>query len=215
MDPVIDTYNRHARQYDRWFDAYPSLFRSELAAVRQMMPAGKQFGLEIGVGTGRFARELGIDRGLEPSPEMARMAEKRGIPTTIGMAEEIPFPDNHFDYAAMITVDCFLKDIPQALREIRRVLVPGGTLIVGMIDKNSEIGRYYEKIKDQNPFYRLARFHSPEEISRQMKREGFGGFTFCQTLFHLNTDVEELPQPGADMGGFVVIRASVANQPSV
>lgn len=80
------------------------------------MPENKdKYGLDNRIGTGRFAKEFSIDCGLEPSKKMAQLAEERGIPTRIGKAENMPFNSNTFDYAVMITVDCFLEDIPNAL----------------------------------------------------------------------------------------------------
>jgi hypothetical protein len=46
--------------------------------VRSLLPAGG-YGVEIGVGTGRFAVSLGIAVGVEPSPAMAELARRRGI----------------------------------------------------------------------------------------------------------------------------------------
>ncbi len=43
-----------------------------MLSVKQFIPTGKN-GLEVGVGTGRFAAELGIKNGIEPAPNMAAM----------------------------------------------------------------------------------------------------------------------------------------------
>ncbi|TVR15255.1 MAG: class I SAM-dependent methyltransferase [Balneolaceae bacterium] len=69
-----------------------------MESAEKVIPKGK-FGLEIGIGTARFAEKLSIDRGLDPSEKMVRIAKERGIQTKIGRAEQIPFEDNHFDYA--------------------------------------------------------------------------------------------------------------------
>jgi hypothetical protein len=50
-------------------------------------------GVEIGVGTGRFAEPLGIRVVIEPSKAMRRMAQKRGIEVIDGVAESLPFDD--------------------------------------------------------------------------------------------------------------------------
>ncbi|HAM49303.1 MAG TPA: SAM-dependent methyltransferase, partial [Nitrospiraceae bacterium] len=41
-------------------------------------------------------------------------------------AENLPFEDNAFDFALMVTTICFMEDPLQALREIRRILCPSG-----------------------------------------------------------------------------------------
>ncbi len=53
-------------EYDDWFEKYPDLYLAELEAVRGFIPASGS-GVEIGVGTGRFAVPLGISVGVEPS----------------------------------------------------------------------------------------------------------------------------------------------------
>lgn len=59
---------------------------------------------------------------------------------------------------------CFL-DLPLiALFEAKRVLKPNGTLIIGMIDKDSMLGAHYEATKQENLFYRNAHFYSVKEV---------------------------------------------------
>jgi len=137
------------------------------------MPYNK-YGLEIGIGTGRFAEECAIDRGIYPSEKMALIAEERGIKTLIASAENIPYPSNAFDFVVLITAVCFLDDITRALREIKRVLNPAGELIIGMINKESPLGKQYQVKKDQNPFYKEARFYNIAEITNLLEDAGFG-----------------------------------------
>jgi SAM-dependent methyltransferase len=73
---------------------------------------------------------------MEPVPAFRRMASalaiRRGITVDIvdGVAESIPFPDNSFDSVHVGLVLCSVDDVDAALGEIRRVLVPGGRLVV-------------------------------------------------------------------------------------
>lgn len=62
----------------------------------------------------------------------ARLALRRGISAAIvdGTGESIPFPDNTFDSVHIGLVLCSVSDVAATLREIRRVLVPGGRLVV-------------------------------------------------------------------------------------
>ncbi len=61
-----------SKEYDQWFDDNKVTFLSELAAVKYFLPKqGK--GLEIGIGTGRFAMELGIKYGIEPSETIEQL----------------------------------------------------------------------------------------------------------------------------------------------
>ena len=91
-------FDEHATEYDSWFDENRALYHAELAAVRDMLPIGGQ-GVEIGVGTGRFAAPLGIALGVEPSHGMAELARKRGMEVLEGVAEALPLADGAFDFA--------------------------------------------------------------------------------------------------------------------
>ncbi len=107
-----------------------------------MIPTGG-YGMEIGVGTGRFAEPLGIKTGVEPSKRMREIAQRRGIQVLYGVAEELPFEDFRFDFVLMVTTVCFVDDIGKALLEAHRVLSDGGFLIIGFIDRNSIMGKIY------------------------------------------------------------------------
>ena len=58
----IAPFDEHAGEYDAWFERHRESYLSELAAVREFFPVGGK-GVEIGVGTGRFAGPLGIPTG--------------------------------------------------------------------------------------------------------------------------------------------------------
>lgn len=208
MNNKVGVFEQNVQEYDQWFDEHQVWFESELKALKKAMPGNKdKYGLEIGIGTGRFAEALSIDCGIEPSKKMAKMAETRGIPTRIGKAENMPFKNNTFYYTVMITVDCFLEDIPKALQETARILKPKGELIIGMIDRDSPLGQQYMQNKEDNLFYRHARFHSVEEITEYLKAAGFGSFEYWQTLITANETTSEVPEQGYGEGGFAVIKA--------
>lgn len=193
-----------ATAYDEWFDRHPALFQSELAAIRSVLPPFQK-GVEIGVGTGRFAAALGVQHGLEPLVEYAALARTRGIEVEKGVAEKMPYPDAHFDLALMVTVDCFLDDVPASFSETFRVLSQGGTFIVAFLDKNGTVARRYKQ--SGSPSYRNAHFHSPDEIMTRMETAGFHDFTFAQTLFDGHETEPQKPKPGVGSGSFAVVVA--------
>jgi ubiquinone/menaquinone biosynthesis C-methylase UbiE len=199
----MPVFQSKAAEYDAWFDRHPTLFQSELAAIRLMLPPFEK-GLEIGVGTGRFAAALGICHGLEPLDDFAEIARRRGVEVVKGVAENLPYPAASFDLVLMVTVDCFLDDVPKAFAEAYRVLIPGGNFVVAFLDKNGAIAKKYKE--SGKAAYQNARFHSPEEIADAMA--GFVGFRFAQTLFSSNgekiTGVEK-PEFGVGGGSFVVV----------
>lgn len=87
---AIELFEQYAKEYDAWFDRNPAAYEAELRAVKAALPVGGS-GLEIGVGTGRFAAPLGIRVGVDPSPAMASIARARGI-VALGAACELAQP---------------------------------------------------------------------------------------------------------------------------
>ncbi len=202
---TISAFDLAAEEYDNWFQQHENYYHSELNALKKLIPADK-VGIEIGVGTGRFASQLGITIGAEPSHSMAQLALARGVQVVKANAEKLPFFDLSFDFALMVTTVCFLHDIPRAFTEVYRVLKRNGLFIVGLIDKDSRLGKEYETMKAINPWYKDAHFHSTEEITGLLQQAGFSHFEYCQTLIG-NEEKEETPLPGYGKGSFVVIKA--------
>lgn len=199
------SFDDQAAEYDAWFEKHRDLYLAELEAVRSVIPASGS-GMEIGVGTGRFAAPLGIPIGVEPSPRMAELARLRGVEVVEGQAEDLPFADGSFDFAVMVTVVCFLKDVAQTFREASRVLKPNGALVIGFIDRESDLGRHYSQKKKQSGFYSDATFYSVRDLEALLTNAGFSDFAYRQTLFPGET-TDLSVQEGYGSGGFVVIRA--------
>lgn len=200
------TFELYAKEYDCWFDTHPNIYQSELAALEKVIPKNK-IGLEIGAGTGRFSQPFNIRIGVEPAENMAIIAEKRGMKIYRASAEQLPFENNSFDFVLMVTTDCFLSDPPTAFNEVYRILKSVGEFIVGLIDKNSPLGKKYQEKKSTSKFYRDAHFHSTAEITGMLKKTGFDHFKYWQTLTENTQDHFEPPQEGYGQGGFVIITA--------
>ncbi len=205
------SFDLHALEYDSWYDEHSKVFDSELAAINKVLAHThpEQRSIEIGVGTGRFAEGLHITYGLDPSIEMLKITRERKIICTQAVAENLPFKEKSFDIVLMVTVACFLTNPHQAFSEVYRILKPDGRLVLGMIDRNSELGKTYEKKQQENRFYRYARFRSVEEISEFLHEACLREVTTVQTLFRPLEMIEnaEPVKYGYGEGGFVVISA--------
>jgi len=206
--PKTEPFEKYTDQYENWFEKNRYVYQSEINAIRGILPDFKN-GIEIGIGSGRFAEPLGIKFGIEPSNEMRKIARIRGIKVVNSVAESLPFKDCSFDLALMVTTLCFLDDARKAFVEIYRILKPDGYFINGFVDKNSKVGRIYQKNKQKSVFYREAIFFTTEEVVKLLEKTGFKGFEFRQTIFN-NLDkinqVEKIKE-GYGEGSFIVIKA--------
>jgi len=205
---MANIFEESAQEYDDWFVRHELAYRSELAAIKTLMPQEGR-GLEIGVGTGRFAAALGIKVGVEPAKAMADRARNRGIQVYEAYAEKLPFEDESFDFVLMVTLLCFLSDPFQALCEASRVLKPQGNLIIGIIDRGSPLGKVYDAKKHENKFYRNARFYPVSQVIDWLRSLGYENLSTCQTIFKPLPEITDLEpvKPGHGEGGFVVISA--------
>jgi ubiquinone/menaquinone biosynthesis C-methylase UbiE len=203
----FEPFEKNAKKYDEWFEKNKFSYKSELQAIKELLPKNKN-GVEVGVGSGRFAAPLCIKLGIDPSSSMGEIAQKRGIEFIEGVAESLPFDDSQFDFVLMVTTICFLDDIKKALKESSRVLKSGGYLIIGFIDAKSPLGKLYEKHKNESTFYKDATFYSVKEVVSYMKKAHFKDFNFRQTLFKPEEELEgiEPVKRGYGKGSFVVVR---------
>jgi len=203
---TLKAFDQNSLEYDQWFDKHPIVYQSEILAIKQAIPDNKT-GIELGVGTGRFAEPLNIKFGVEPSENMAKVAEQRGVTVYRAVAENLPIDNATFDFALMVTTVCFLSDIPKAFSEVQRILKPQGEIILAIIDKSSELGKKYEMEKSTNKFYKDAHFHSTKELTVLLKQFNFHNFQYWQTLTGNNSEIEK-PITGYGQGSFVVIKAN-------
>lgn len=207
--PRVAPFEAHHQRYEAWFEKHEAAYISELLALRPFVPwEGK--GLEIGVGSGRFAAPLGVQVGVDPSPAMLSHAAARGIEVVEGLAENLPFAAGCFDYALVVTTLCFVDAPARMLAEAHRVLKPGGRLVIGFIDRENGLGQDYLLHQAESVFYREATFYSTDEVGRFLLETGFSIDDRGQTLFHPLAEIREIEtlRAGHGQGAFVVMAAS-------
>lgn len=202
--PKKGPFDKYSDRYDEWFEKNRDVYHAELEAIRQLIPSSQAKGLEVGVGSGKFAVPLGIKTGVEPSEIMAAKAEKQGIRVVKGVAEDLRFPDSKFDFVLMVTTICFVDDILKSFKEAYRVLKAGGAIIVGFVDKESDLGREYSDRRDTSVFYKEATFFSTKEVCKHLMDAGFADLSFRQTL--IPGEEKSVIQGGYGKGAFVAVK---------
>lgn len=103
---------------------------------RRLIPRASGRVLELGGGTGvnlRYYDRTRVDKivmsDLEIGPRIRKRAAEAGAEVVEADVEALPFPDASFDTVVFTLLFCSVADPRQGIREVRRVLKPGGRLI--------------------------------------------------------------------------------------
>ncbi|MCD6418792.1 class I SAM-dependent methyltransferase [bacterium] len=204
----IEPFEKYSGRYEDWFLRNEFAYLSEIEAVKKILPDG--LGVEIGIGSGRFAIPLGINFGIDPSMKMLKTAsQNKNLHLALAIAEKIPLAENTFDFALMVTTICFVDDVEKTFSEIKRILKNGGQVIIGFVDRESEIGKFYQAHKGESLFYNIAEFFSTDEVLRHLENAGFGDFQLVQTIFRPLSEIDSVEpvRDGYGEGSFVVVGA--------
>jgi SAM-dependent methyltransferase len=208
-------FDAMAADYDAWFEgAGKTVFDIEVRAFRDVLTSLPRPWLEVGVGSGRFARALGIEMGLDPAIRVAEMAQRRGIAVVRAVAEKMPLAERVLGALFLIFTFCFLASPPDVLKEAHRVLRPGGKLVLGLVLGDSPWGKLYqEKKRRGHCYYKHASFCSYAEVIRLLEGAGFTAERVIATLFQRPGRVEHLETPREGFSpeaGFTIVVAGKA-----
>jgi len=205
-------FNSLASAYDAWFEGKGKpVFAIEVQAFKEVLSLLPKPWLEIGAGSGRFARALGIGCGLDPSIELLNMARNRGIDTFLSTGENAPFKDSAFGTVFIIVTLCFVDSPSKVLAEASRLLGSSGKLVLGLVLRESPWGQYYQLKKGEgHRFYKYANFYSYTDVKRLLEQTGFAIENVLSTLFQRPGELRrtESPRQGySPDAGFTVILA--------
>ncbi len=224
-----------ARRYDAWFATPAGAFAlgREMRLLERMAAGWPRRGqrlLEIGCGTGIFLEALhqaGFDvTGLDASPAMLEAARTRLgslADLHLGDAEHLPFDDNEYDFAVLLTVLEFCPDPGLALREAARVARKG--LIIGYLNRFSLHWLFTQGLPGRRAGSHLgrARWFFPWEM-RQLAMTNLGHRPYtCRCVLpgpmstwreaapwrHVNAPILALP-----VGAFCVARVNLLGDPA-
>lgn len=206
-------FDNLACKYDSWFEQEEGklIFSIELLALEKVINHLPKPWMEIGVGSGRFAQALKIETGIDPSSNLLKLADNRGINVVSGTGEQLPFRQASFGSVFLISTICFVDSPSRVLEEARRILIPEGNIVIGIIPKDSPWGKLYrEKKKEGHSLYQYATFYKYQDMAASIEKADFSIAEVISTLFQkpVNVTHMESPQNGLHSGaGFMVIVA--------
>ena len=156
------------------FDAYWS-YRDAFFAL---VPPPDGPALEIGCGEGRVSRDLSA-RGhhvtaLDASRTLLDAACERDSAAeyVLGAAEALPFPDASFDLVVTYNVLMDVADMPAAVAEAARVLVPGGCLCACVTHPFGDAGHWANPEDDDAPFVVEGSYLEARRFELEIERSG-------------------------------------------
>jgi ubiquinone/menaquinone biosynthesis C-methylase UbiE len=205
-------------RYDAWYDSEDGrpLYESELKCLRPMVESARRPILEIGVGTGRFAMHFPDVTGIDPSLNSLEIARKRGVKTVYGYGENLPFGDESFGCILIIATLCFVERPLDVLKESRRALKEDGSMILGLVPKDSAWGVFYEeKRRTGHPFYSAARFYTLKDLADMLQTTGLKISRIRSTLLQKPDDYRKIEEPVEGLvksAGFLCVEAKIEKQ---
>lgn len=137
-------FDNIANRYDSVTSSYAVQRRLEFFVVHAQGRC-----LEVGAGTGSISKAL-VERGHEVvatdiSPNMVEEMKKKGINAIVCDAEKLPFSDATFDTVLASEMLYYLDNPGAFLEEARRVLKPGGILLLS--SANARVARFYDWLR--------------------------------------------------------------------
>jgi SAM-dependent methyltransferase len=204
----IVEFDENASEYDSWFEGNQVVYQAEIDAIRRMLP-GEGIGLEIGSGTGRFLIPLSISVGIDPAWGMTKLASSRGASVCQGLGQRLPFRNETFDFALLVTVICFVPDALNLLLEAKRILKISGSVVIAFIDSDSVLGKK-KRLDGNSKFLRNAVFKNPAQIKELLHGAGFSHMIFSQVMSGSDLNKAQNPRirSGSGLGSFVIAKAT-------
>lgn len=168
---VFNTYHKLYDQFMRLFRLY------ETEEVGRTLPTRGRCLLDLGGGTGFLAEQFRWRFDLvlvtDISAQMLSVAQRRGLPVCQSSACALPLPAQSVD--AIICTDALhhIKDHEGAVREMSRLLAPGGRVVIQDFHTRGVYGWFFYAF--ERLFVDHSEFILPEQLQRKMEEHGFNG----------------------------------------
>jgi ubiquinone/menaquinone biosynthesis C-methylase UbiE len=187
------------QKYEAWYETPLGSVSDRLEQELVFSMAGVKEGeraLDAGCGTGIYsiglAKKGAIVTGLDASQDMLAWARAKALKAGLKIdfievdALNLPFPDGHFDMVLSVCMLCLVKEREAALMEMKRVLRPGGRIVVAMLNSRSPWA-FFRRVKGlfRRSVYKNAEFLSPRAMERELRMAGYKDIKSKTCLFFL------------------------------
>lgn len=143
--------------------------------------------LDVGCGTGanlKTLAEFGEAEGVDISPDALQFCRERGLNNVkLGAAEELPYDDATFDLVTALDVVEHLDDDVGGLRELRRVLRPGGRVLI-FVPTFMWLWGLQDEVSHHRRRYTLPELRrAMAEAGFEVERTTYANITFLPPVF--------------------------------
>ena len=219
-----NVFNRFYQDYDAWYQTPMGAFVDQVetdALWSLLAPNPGMRILDVGCGTGlqslKLARHGCEVTGIDIAPNMLHEAVRKSGEEGLSIdfrrmdCQQMEFPDNSFDAAISMAAFEFIPDPLRAYREMRRVVKPGGLIVIGIIQREGDWASLYASDICKGTAYEYATFRSLEDL-RALDTQGFDRALEC--LFvppgepdeAYTADTEQTLAAAGKKGGFLCVR---------
>jgi SAM-dependent methyltransferase len=150
-----ESWDAHAADWIEWARAEDTdhfFWRLSMPALVALTPPPGRLTVDLGCGEGRLSRILAGRGhhvvGIEASPALAASAREADPASDVRVADAVALPlaDGSADLVVASMVLMNLDDLPGAMREVARVLAPGGRLVASIVHpfNSPKLGTYFE-----------------------------------------------------------------------
>src|SRR5213083_637674 len=172
-------WERNALAWAQWarapmHDSYWRFHRDQFLAL---LPPPRRLALDLGCGEGRLSRDLKTRGyrvvGVDSSPTLARLAREADpeIDVYVTDAVALPFAGGTFDLLVAFMSLHDVTDLPEAVREVARVLERGGRLCLAIVHPLNSAGKF-ESEDPASPFTIRGSYLEPFRYADEIERDG-------------------------------------------
>lgn len=217
-------FDKFYEGYDNWYTTKTGAFVDKIetkAAFELLRPEKGMRILDVGCGTGNFTykiAEIGCDvTGIDISKKMLEQARAKGVGSNGSISFEIMngssilFDNELFDAVISMAAFEFIPDPLKVYNEMKRVVKPGGHIVIGTIQKGGEWAKLYSSDVCADTAYAHAEFKSKNELMA-LDSENLTAASEC--LFippgldekNYSMEAEEKAKEKYETGGFVCVK---------